>query len=720
MHQVKLNSFMLESSFNDNKPVESAAPANPQLDELVDLRRQLAQAQEELNTSKLEQAQMQLTVQALQRTFEQGRNLTLKIFDDLPAMLLVLDAEGKCILINQNFTNFLKADPILLLGRDAATFFLRPEHFRHTLNKVQKRGKVQNYSLPVLNPDLLPIESYWNINLIHEVSALYSGEKLGYVCIGILPGLLTDFNLQAAKTNRRLALLNRLNERIHSSNDLQTVLQNVVEEVGTAMRVDSCLLAEIIINAEKQQSFTNYIFYAKNNEAQKEPQQLIEIPQIKEILESGKAVIIPDTTLLARLGVKITKKSESKFPRSLLGIPVKDGEEQIAILGIGYSEIAHEWAQDEIELLREVGDLIGKAIVEARLFSQVEQERAKSAVLLASMAEGVLALDSSGYLININPAAILLLGLKNEQILGQPAAVVLPAVLETQRNNYRVEINERVMAIMSSEIRDEQGGKVILIRDVTEEARVEKLKEDFITLVSHEFRTPVTAITGALEILTDEETGPLNDIQRDFLRVASSNTERIRQIMNDVIDVSTIQGGHLVLDLSPVLLSDVLNRANTGQIADLQERKKIVVETDLSAAPRVFGDPRRIVQIFANLISNAYKYTPEGGKVTITSKPEQENMVRISIADTGIGLSTTERTHLGEKFYRVDNSLIREISGTGLGLAITKALVELHNGRLEVSSTPGAGSIFSVLLPHKGTNLPAYNLSDYLAPDFNM
>jgi signal transduction histidine kinase len=273
---------------------------------------------------------------------------------------------------------------------------------------------------------------------------------------------------------------------------------------------------------------------------------------------------------------------------------------------------------------------------------------------------------------------------------------------------------------MSSEIRDEQGGKVILIRDITEEARVEKLKEDFITLVSHEFRTPVTAITGALEILTDEETGSLNDIQRDFLRVASSNTERIRQIMNDVIDVSTIQGGHLVLDLSPVLLSDVLNRANNGQIADLQERKKIIVETDLSDAPRVFGDPRRIVQIFANLISNAYKYTPEGGKVIITSKPEQENMVRISIADTGIGLSTIERTHLGEKFYRVDNSLIREISGTGLGLAITKALVELHNGRLEVSSTPGVGSIFSVLLPHKGTKLPAYNLSDYLAPHFDI
>jgi len=711
---------MLESPFNDKKLVESVAPAKPQQDELAELRRQLSQSQEELKASKLEQAQMQLTIQALQRTFEQGRSLSLKIFDDLPTMLLVLDAEGKCTLINQTFANFLKVDQTILLGREAATFFLRPEQFRHTLNKVQKRGTVQNYSVAVLNPELLPIESYWNINLIHEVSALNTGERHGYVCIGILPGALTDFNLQAAKTNRRLALLNRLNERIHGSHDLQTVLQNVVEEVGAAMRVNCCLLAEITTTADKQQTFTNCIFYAKNAESQKEPQKLIEIPQIKEILESGKAVIIPDTSLLARLGVKNTKKGESKLPRALLGMPVKDGTQQIAFLGVGYSEITHEWMQDEIELLREVADLVGKAIVEARLFNQVEQERAKSAILLASMAEGVLALDNSGYLININPAAIQLLGLKNEQILGQPATEVLPAILEPRRKNYRIEINERILAVMSSEIRDEQGGKVILIRDITEEARVEKLKEDFITLVSHEFRTPVTAITGALEILTDDETGSLNDIQRDFLRVASSNTERIRQIMNDVIDVSTIQGGHLVLDLSPVLLSDVLNRTITGQIADLQERKKIILETDLSDAPRVFGDPRRIVQIFANLVSNAYKYTPEGGKVTITSKPEQENMVRISISDSGIGLSTAERTHLGEKFYRVDNSLIREISGTGLGLAITKALVELHHGRLEVSSTPGVGSIFSVLLPHKGTNLPPYNLTDYLAPHFDI
>jgi len=221
---------------------------------------------------------------------------------------------------------------------------------------------------------------------------------------------------------------------------------------------------------------------------------------------------------------------------------------------------------------------------------------------------------------------------------------------------------------------------------------------DFISAVYHELNIPLTSIRGYLNLLVDGRAGPLDDRQQRFLQTAYTNTMRLMRLVGDLSDVSKLETGRLTIHPEPFPLPRAVEET-LNSLTELIERKGLQIQVALSPdTGLVRADPQRTVQILTNLIGNACRYTPAGGRITIASS-RKDGAAEITISDTGIGISHEEIDRIFERFYRSENPLVREQPGTGLGLAIAKSLVELHGGRLWVKSKVGEGSTFGFTLP---------------------
>ncbi len=245
---------------------------------------------------------------------------------------------------------------------------------------------------------------------------------------------------------------------------------------------------------------------------------------------------------------------------------------------------------------------------------------------------------------------------------------------------------------------DEELGILCVFRDVSREREVERMQSEFVSLVSHELRTPLTSIVGYVDMLLDGDAGDLNELQLDFLSVVRRNSDRLTTLISDLLDVSRIESGSIKLRWETFDIKDLL-RDLAGNLRPQFESKGQRLTLDLSGGEsNVSGDIGRLTQVFTNLLSNANKYTPEGGSVGVSTRQE-DNRIEISIEDTGIGLSPEDQGRLFTKFFRSDDPSIRAISGSGLGLWLSKSLVEMHGGEISFTSELGKGSTFKVRLP---------------------
>lgn len=242
-------------------------------------------------------------------------------------------------------------------------------------------------------------------------------------------------------------------------------------------------------------------------------------------------------------------------------------------------------------------------------------------------------------------------------------------------------------------------GQLYVWHDVTQERAVERMQSEFVAMVSHELRTPLTSIKGYINLmLADDEVGGLNSLQREFLQVSLNNARRLEGLVNDLLDISRLESGKIEIYPEPFdithLITELTPSFQPGWDAKQQTFTLCLPDESLL----VCGDPGRVAQILTNLLSNAHKYTPEGGHITL-SVEAQGTVARLAVTDTGIGLSTEEQAHLFTRFYRALNPQTETINGTGLGLAISRSLVELQGGEMQVESKPGQGSTFRFTLP---------------------
>ena len=232
----------------------------------------------------------------------------------------------------------------------------------------------------------------------------------------------------------------------------------------------------------------------------------------------------------------------------------------------------------------------------------------------------------------------------------------------------------------------------------------DRLKSAFIATMSHELRTPLNSIIGFTGILLQKISGPLTREQEKQLNLVQHSSRHLLALINDILDISKIEAGELRISFDPVNLHQVVEAA-VRVVQPLASQKGLSIRTDLATGPIIIsGDQRRIEQIVMNLLSNAVKFT-ETGMVTVTTRVAGGE-VRLSVRDTGVGISQAEIPTLFEPFIQVDTGKSRRTEGTGLGLSISRRLVELHGGSLTVTSTPGAGSEFVVMLPASAGDSP--------------
>ncbi|MGD8597974.1 MAG: response regulator, partial [Anaerolineae bacterium] len=376
-----------------------------------------------------------------------------------------------------------------------------------------------------------------------------------------------------------------------------------------------------------------------------------------------------------------------------------------------------ERALDELRAInRELDQRVEERTIDlAEALAREHAEASKNQAVLSGIADGVIVFDNEGQAIVANPAIGRILELELDRILGsdiqalmgndvrdedQSMMLALLSDKEARRSSVKFEWGAKTLSVSFAPVTDDIGhvtGTVAVFRDYTREAEIDRMKSDFVSIVSHELRTPLTSIKGYLDLLLMGTAGPLTMQQSSFLEIAKDNSIRLNSLVADLLDISRIESGRTELDLQVVSISDIVDNVATSLQQQFAERNLTLTLDIPPGLPEIFGDPKRIAQILINLLSNAYKYTVEGG-ATVRARATT-TALQVDVTDSGVGISPQAKEKLFSRFFRANDPTVRQQPGTGLGLNITKSLVEMHGGKIWVESTPGVGTTFSFTLP---------------------
>jgi two-component system phosphate regulon sensor histidine kinase PhoR len=345
--------------------------------------------------------------------------------------------------------------------------------------------------------------------------------------------------------------------------------------------------------------------------------------------------------------------------------------------------------------------------------ARVERDRAEREAIFSAMADGLLAIDKQQNVLFINQPARHLLGVDEARIKGRP-------VWELVRNDDIIEVLERcleteVRSRGESRLHTEDGdrtveltavpmagtasanrGCVLELRDVTDLRRLEAVRRDFVSNVSHELKTPLTAMRGYLEAMLEDKDMP-EALRASFIERAHRNTERLAAIVGDLLSLSRLESEEHELAFEPLDVVDLVEVV-IGDLRDLADSRRQTVAYESPGGPlEVEADTQALGMAVSNLLSNALQYSPEGEEVRVAVSVDDDE-VRIDVVDRGPGIPPEEQERVFERFYRVDKARSRKLGGTGLGLSIVRHVMAAHGGRVELESEPGRGSHFSLFL----------------------
>jgi PAS domain S-box-containing protein len=357
--------------------------------------------------------------------------------------------------------------------------------------------------------------------------------------------------------------------------------------------------------------------------------------------------------------------------------------------------------------------------VHAQELALAAQRRTQA--IITHMADGLIMLDQRGRLESLNPAAGRMLGVESDEVIGKPLSSIRPlatllgdsqvaatGALPDGRESRTVRQQEitldpplsHVLTAYISPVLDDQVGQlgqVIVLQDITRQRELEQAKDNLVSTISHELRTPLFSIQGVLDMLLHGKVSE-KEKQEHFMKLAYDQSQRLRNLLDALLDISRIETGRLELKLMPIPMPPLLHQVSESlRIEAMKKDQELEIQTP-DRLPRVLADEGRLTQVMTNLISNAIKFTPRGGRINIRAGLEGDKLL-VQVIDDGIGIPAEALPELFQRFYQVDSSATRQAGGSGLGLYISKQIVESHGGRIWVDSQLGEGSCFSFTIP---------------------
>jgi two-component system phosphate regulon sensor histidine kinase PhoR len=366
-----------------------------------------------------------------------------------------------------------------------------------------------------------------------------------------------------------------------------------------------------------------------------------------------------------------------------------------------------------------------KAIEYTRAMQDIAEEKSRMRVLINRLTDGVMATDSQKRVVLANPAFLRMVGCREVHAVGCPVGEVI-------RYEQLDQLIDRALAISGDELVElteeicceaEAGqmgqilkarcipyidragrtvGTITVLHDITALKHMDQIKSEFVSMVSHEIRSPLNSVLAQLKIILDGLAGEVSPRQQEILERASEKVKSLVNLSSELLDLARIESGLIRQEKEQLNLSDILADQVAFHAAKAQAKGISLTLESLPELAPVFVDRRNMEEVFANLISNAINYTPEGGKVVVGAAMES-GYLRASVSDNGIGMAPEDLSHIFNRFYRIKSDKTRFIIGTGLGLAIVKSIVEAHNGFIRVESEPDRGSTFHVYIPCPGS-----------------
>lgn len=355
-----------------------------------------------------------------------------------------------------------------------------------------------------------------------------------------------------------------------------------------------------------------------------------------------------------------------------------------------------------------------------RSLRDIATEKSKIKTIINCMGDGVLVCDGDGCIVLTNPAASRMLITSETSLLGNflpqchlnlELSKTIEESLKTKDMSYASvsqelslgESGEIFLRAHTAPVRNDVGetiGSVTVLQDISHLKELDKMKSEFIAMVTHELRAPIAAVEQQLTVILNKMAGEVTEKQEQLLNRAKERTKGLLNLIKDLLDLSKIEAGKMVQYKELLALQEVVQKVVDLMRAEAEAKKLDLQFPDPSELPLISADRNSMEGIFTNLISNAIKYTPEGGKVWVTLG-EEGGFVKATVSDTGIGLKKEDLSRIFDKFYRVKTKETRQIVGTGLGLSIVKSIVDAHLGTISVESEEGGGTTFTILFPRE-------------------
>lgn len=425
--------------------------------------------------------------------------------------------------------------------------------------------------------------------------------------------------------------------------------------------------------------------------------------------------------------------------RSAIVVPMLVAEDAIGVLMV-FHRSEKFFSAEMLNLVKAIASQVAVAINNAHLYELIrdqaerlglmlrkeQEEASRSQAILQAVADGVLVTGFDNRITFVNSSTEKILALKESHLFGstldafgglfgKAANTWMDTIRHWSEDPDQYKIGDSYAEKLELEngrialvhlapviLQNDFLGTVSIFRDITHEVEVDRLKSEFVATVSHELRTPMTAIKGYVDLLTMGATGALNENQMHFLDIVRNNIDRLNILVDDLLDISSIEAGRIILEAQPIdlreiaedIISEILSRSQS-------EHKLMAISLDAPKnIPLVLGDSTRIRQIFDNLVDNAYNYTPKNGTIHINIQQNADEL-QVDIKDNGVGIAFEDQDRIFERFYRGEHPFVLATPGTGLGLPIVRELVEMHKGHIWMTSTgvPGEGCTFSFTLP---------------------